>query len=113
MFLRDERKTTGNFRPFGGNLIMEKIITTLIKNNSEEILAVIKLELEKGNYIKFTHSFDNLVKVVTKWNLDDMGDMEAEYSTGRTKYVCPDSVLYKVEIISKEEFEIIKNERRG
>lgn len=110
MLLRDERKRARNSESFKGNLNMEKTTTTLIRNDSEEILAVIKLELEKGNYIKFTHCFSNVVKVVTKWNLDDMGDMEAEYSTGRTKYVCPDSVLYKVEVISKEECQKIKDE---
>ena len=90
-----------------------KNMTTLIKKDSEEILALIKLELEKGNYIKFTNSRNGVVKVLTEWNLDEMGDMEAEYSTGATKYVCPDSVEYQVDSITPEEFELIKNESRG
>ena len=52
----------------------------------------IKDILSRGKVVVFTNKITNTKKYVTKWNQDDLGDLEADYSTGATKFVCPYSL---------------------
>ena len=56
---------------------------------NESIDNKIKEILSRGKVVVFTNRLNHVKKFLTKWNPDDMGDLEADYSTGATKFICP------------------------
>jgi len=76
--------------------------TILAKPNKKEIDSQIKDIISRGNIVCFTNTLNGIIKHVTEWNQDDMGDLTASYSTGATKYVCPYALEYDITEIQRE-----------
>jgi hypothetical protein len=68
-------------------------------DEKNKVLERIKQIIDRGNIAVFTNKFNGVVKKVREFNLDEMGDLKAYYSTGNTLYVCPESRGY---IITEE-----------
>lgn len=49
-----------------------------------------------GKVVVFTHKPTGIVKKVREWNQDEMGDLTAFESTGKTNFVCPYAKQYDI-----------------
>ena len=64
--------------------------------NEHERYNWIQDTLAAGMAVRFTNRINGIQKWVTVFNIDDMGDLKAQYSTGATRYVCPVALEYDV-----------------
>ena len=75
------------------------IIQVLADNNpvTQEALNIwIKAVLARGNIVRFRNKLNGVVKLVDTWNVDNMGDLKAFYTTGKSLYVCPYALEYEI-----------------
>ncbi len=77
-----------------------KFITNQVFN-AEARLAEIKNALENKKWVKFSYPTE-VVKIVKEWNIDEDGDLTADYSSGSTKFVCPTADCLVIEYIDPE-----------
>lgn len=80
-------------------------IKTLIAGyNVDDIdarLAECKAIVDRGNVIRF--KYRDIIKHVSKWEMDEDGDVLADWSNGVTLWVCPVAIFYKITEITPEQ----------
>ena len=80
---------------------METIPVFYNYKEKQRLEKKIKAILKRGNIVCFTHKINGIVKHLNEWNIDDMGDLKAFYSTGHSPYIAWDVGQYDItEIIN-------------
>ena len=87
-------------------------LNTLAHRDTESIDKKCKAIIERGNIIRFLRRVGGtVVKHVSKWEPDDLGDLTADWSNGATLCVCPYAAHYDIEEITPEQAEKERGEQ--